>query len=152
MKTILMLGDPQLTGTWEETINEVGNGAFKVHRVFNIQEALEYINKSHDFDSDLQLVVDAVLPTGEPKDLPKELQGVDVFKLGAAFIRYARDKGLITSTSPAYLMNYSEMPHTAEELKGITKNVPMEECFSTILGIVNPPLHRPDTRTVQKEA
>ena len=150
MKTILMVGDVQLTSGWKDIIDLEGKGTFNVRLASNVQQALKYLNESHD--SDIQLVVEAALPTGEPKDLPKELQGVDVFQLGSAFIRHVRDKGLIPSSSPAYLMNWSEIKHAPEELKGITKDVHMEDMISTIVGIVNPSHHREDKRRMGKEA
>lgn len=144
-KKILLVGEWMLTEGWQRTLEKKG---FDCAVARSMIAAVDYLSQSPDA-ARIQLLVQNNLPitevrASEPRPYPQEFDVPKSFHRGQELIRYIREKGLISSESPAYLVASQHIEGLPE---GVTRVLSNDLIMVNAAEQIETPLHRPDTRT-----
>jgi hypothetical protein len=145
-RKLLIVALDTLAGQCADTL---ANKGFEIHIANTIVDALHYLRNEPDAEK-TTLLVQENLATG-PRRLPNAFADVSSFERGAAFIKYARDEGLINMDTPAYLMTvdlnkYPDLMHPSE----ITRVLYLRDGFSLADAMRPPHLPRESKAAAKK--
>ncbi len=142
-KQILLVGEHSITETWAKQLKALG---FETHEVNSVVEAIEYFEKpEHSGAHILTQENMPVTPMGRVHgSFPKEFdpETVDQYDRGEKLIRYLRERGLLTSDTPTFLMKHD----TSVKCEGI-KLIGIEDSLERLAQVITPRNYRPGSNS-----